>query len=55
MKSKIISILILNLTIGYAAIFKVHFIGVKICLFFIAISISIYILSLPVLKNNRKI
>lgn len=50
LKAKIISISLLILTIGYSAIFVIHIVWIKICLFLIAIGVSTHILSYPTLR-----
>jgi len=51
LKIKIITISLLVLTIGYASIFVVHIWWVKICLFLIAVGVSLHILSFRTLKR----
>jgi len=54
LKVKVISISLLILTIGYTSIFVIHLFWGKICLFLIAVGVSIHILSFPTLKKERR-
>ncbi|PIV55595.1 DUF454 domain-containing protein [Candidatus Desantisbacteria bacterium CG_4_10_14_0_8_um_filter_48_22] len=50
LKVKIVSISLLILTIGYTSIFVTKICWVRICLFLIALGVSIHICSFPTLK-----
>lgn len=52
LKAKIIAILMLNIAIGYSAIFAVTLLWVKILLFGIAISVTIYLISLKTISSE---
>ncbi len=51
-RAKVIAILMLNIAIGYSALFAVETLWVKILLFAIAVSVTIYILSIKTLRNE---
>lgn len=51
---KIITILLLILTIGYTSIFVIHIWLVRIILFLIFVGVSIHVLSFPTLRNKNK-
>ncbi|MTI67169.1 MAG: DUF454 domain-containing protein [Firmicutes bacterium] len=53
-KTKIIAISTLWLTIGYSAIFIVPLLLIKILLFFIAIGVTIHLLTIPTYKKTLK-
>ncbi|MTI71657.1 MAG: DUF454 domain-containing protein [Firmicutes bacterium] len=53
-KTKIIAISTLWLTIGYSAIFIVPLLLIKILLLFIAIGVTIHLLTLPTYKKTLK-
>ncbi|HET55941.1 MAG TPA: DUF454 domain-containing protein [Ignavibacteria bacterium] len=52
LKAKIIAILMLNIAIGYSAIFAVTLLWVKILLFGIAIGVTIYLISLKTISSE---
>lgn len=52
LKTKMISILLLVLTIGYSVIFVIHIFMVKIILIVIAIGVGFHIISFPTLKEE---
>lgn len=51
---KIITILLLVLTIGYTSIFVIHIWLVRIILFLIFVGVSIHVLFFPTLRNKNK-
>ena len=53
LRAKIIAILMLNIAIGYSAIFAVSLLWVRILLFVIAIGVTIYLLSLKTIKQKK--
>ncbi len=52
-RAKIIAILMLNIAIGYSALFAVDPLWLKILLFTIAVSVTIYILSIKTLRHSE--
>lgn len=52
-RAKVIAILMMNIAIGYSALFAVELLWVKILLFAIAVSVTIYILSLKTLRTDE--
>ncbi|MDZ7764042.1 MAG: YbaN family protein [Melioribacteraceae bacterium] len=52
-RAKVIAILMMNVAIGYSALFAVEILWVKILLFTIAVSVTIYILSIKTLRINE--
>ncbi len=53
LRAKIIAILMLNIAIGYSALFAVDLVWVKILLFTIAIGVTVYLISLKTIPSNR--
>ena len=53
LKMKFITITLLVLSIGYTSIFVVETLWIRICLFLIAVGVSVHILSFPTLKNKK--
>jgi len=51
--TKILTIIFLILTIGYTSIFTISVWWARICLWLIAVGVSIHILSFPTLKNKK--
>jgi uncharacterized membrane protein YbaN (DUF454 family) len=54
LKTKVLAITLLILTIGYSAIFVVPVVFVKILLVFIAVGVSLHILHLPTLEYKTR-
>lgn len=52
-RAKVIAILMMNVAIGYSALFAVDLLWVKIVLFAIAVSVTIYILSIKTLRIDE--
>ena len=52
-RAKVIAILMLNLAIGYSALFAVSLTWVKILLFLIAIGVTIYLISLKTIRPKK--
>ena len=55
MKTKVLSILFLILTLGYSAAFVVPFLIGKVALIIVAVCVSVHILSLPTLEPDAKV
>ena len=53
LRAKAIAILMLNIAIGYSALFAVTILWVKILLFAIAIGVTVYILSLKTIRPKK--
>ncbi|WKZ69207.1 MAG: YbaN family protein [Melioribacteraceae bacterium] len=53
LRAKFIAIIMLNLFIGYSAIFAVELVWVKILLLVIAIGVTTYIISIKTLRPNQ--
>lgn len=53
LRAKIIAILMLNIAIGYSALFAVSTLWVKILLFAIAIGVTIYLISIKTIKPTK--
>ncbi|MCF8243192.1 MAG: YbaN family protein [Melioribacteraceae bacterium] len=51
LRAKIMAIIMLNLTIGYSALFVIEKLYVQIILFVIAISVTIYLISLKTIRE----
>ena len=54
LKSKLIAITLLNASIGYSAIFAVESLPVKVILFIIALSVTLYLLSLKTITQSEE-
>jgi len=54
MKTKVLSILFLILTLGYSVAFVVPFLIGKVALIIVAVCVSVHILSLPTLEPDAK-
>jgi len=52
MRTKILSVVFLTLTIGYSAVFVVPFVLGKVVLILIAVGVSVHILSFPTLEPD---
>jgi len=55
MKTKVLSILFLILTLGYSVAFVVPFLIGKVALIIVAVCVSVHILSLPTLEPDAKV
>ena len=55
MKTKLLSILFLILTLGYSAVVIVPFVLGKVALIIVAVCVSVHILSLPTLEPDAKV
>lgn len=53
LRAKVIAVLMLNIAIGYSALFAVDLFWVKILLFTIAIGVTVYLVSLKTIPSNR--
>jgi uncharacterized membrane protein YbaN (DUF454 family) len=52
LRAKVIAILMLNIAIGYSALFAVKILWVQILLFAIAIGVTLYIISIKTIRTN---
>ena len=54
LRAKIVAVIMVNAAIGYSAFFAVQTLWVKILLIIIAISLTVYLISIKTLKENKQ-